>query len=545
MSLIKANAVQVGQSNTATQNFTLAVPSSPDGTIKLARGNAGATTQDVLNVSNAGVVSFPQGLGNISNSTAIATGSTTARSLANRFSDVVNVKDFGAVGDGVADDTAALQAAFNNTNFVNAYIMSPAGYNYRVTNTLVLDRDRFTLDFNKSGITMDDPTGLKDTIKVGNGTTQRNGIVIKNITFGRIQTATAGYVLNLDRTGVIYVQECRIFGDNKVHGGIRVFNGIMVHIENNMIDRCINYGIYLEGADTIDRTIDVVIRENRVDYCYNGLQIWDCVEGVYFRDNIFFGNTNNAVNVDASTVARGLVSFKFQENDFDGSGQTGFYIDKVSNVQITDNWFSSNLNTGIAANLHIGSNAFALIVDANQLYCAPGPYISLRSDGSDVIISSNLLNGGTTGMLIMGTLYSITGNSLKYLTTGINLFSANKYTVTGNDFESVTSPMGISGGASEIVVANNGGYCVATTIFDPPNIPAGGDAITTVSVNGAVLGDIVNVSFKRHDFDLGVIIYGAVTATDTVTVRFYNTRSYSVDFPSSELNVSVTKAIQY
>src|SRR6266540_2502463 len=43
------------------------------------------------------------GAATLGDGTVTATGSTTARSLAARAADVVNVKDYGAVGDGVAD----------------------------------------------------------------------------------------------------------------------------------------------------------------------------------------------------------------------------------------------------------------------------------------------------------------------------------------------------------------------------------------------------------------------------------------------------------
>lgn len=60
-----------------------------------------------ISMSKMGAGSLPAG------TTSNATGATTQRALPDRFADVINVKDFGAVGDGVADDAPAIRAAFN------------------------------------------------------------------------------------------------------------------------------------------------------------------------------------------------------------------------------------------------------------------------------------------------------------------------------------------------------------------------------------------------------------------------------------------------
>lgn len=77
MSLIKSNSIQIGQSSTATQNFTLSVPSSPDGTIKLARGNSGATTADIFSVSGSGAITGATISGATINSSTVNGGSIT------------------------------------------------------------------------------------------------------------------------------------------------------------------------------------------------------------------------------------------------------------------------------------------------------------------------------------------------------------------------------------------------------------------------------------------------------------------------------------
>jgi len=59
----------------------------------------------------------------------------TLRTVESKLSDVVSVKDFGAVGDGVTDDTAAIQAAINYTTTNKKVLVGTAG-TYRITSSL-------------------------------------------------------------------------------------------------------------------------------------------------------------------------------------------------------------------------------------------------------------------------------------------------------------------------------------------------------------------------------------------------------------------------
>jgi len=87
---------------------------------------------------------------NPNNSLVTATGSNTPRTLANRFADVVNVKDFGATGNGITDDTTAIQAAvtyavsigattvyFPNGNYNYTYFQLPDGIGFKFESSTV------------------------------------------------------------------------------------------------------------------------------------------------------------------------------------------------------------------------------------------------------------------------------------------------------------------------------------------------------------------------------------------------------------------------
>jgi hypothetical protein len=127
MSLLKSNSVQIGQSATATQNFTLSVPSSPDGTIKLARGNSGATTADVLTVDASGNVTTTLADGivtpaKLSQPMTLATAQATTSGTAIDFTGIPSwVKRITVMFDGVSTNgTSVIQVQVGSGSFTTS-----------------------------------------------------------------------------------------------------------------------------------------------------------------------------------------------------------------------------------------------------------------------------------------------------------------------------------------------------------------------------------------------------------------------------------------
>jgi hypothetical protein len=136
MSTIKAKQLQLGDNADATQNFVW--QTNNDGTAKLARGNVGATTQDILTVDAAGKVNLKQTLQSYS-SVARVSGTTYTNDTNSPIVVIPKITS-SVAGNGVltitVDGVLVWDAVVlaNGIGFVSSgYAVVPAGKTYVIT----------------------------------------------------------------------------------------------------------------------------------------------------------------------------------------------------------------------------------------------------------------------------------------------------------------------------------------------------------------------------------------------------------------------------
>ena len=139
MSTVKTNNVQVGQSLTATNNFTLYQPASPDGTVRLGVGNSGATTLDAVTVTNAGNVTVA------SKTTLVGTSSTAGLKIADVL-EVATVSATAATGTINYDVTSQVVLYYTSNASAN-WTVNFRGSSGTSLNTLMATGESLTAAF--------------------------------------------------------------------------------------------------------------------------------------------------------------------------------------------------------------------------------------------------------------------------------------------------------------------------------------------------------------------------------------------------------------
>lgn len=243
------------------------------------------TASGGLNSTPVGNVTPNSGAFTTLSGSVTATGSVTSRSLASRFANVINVKDFGAIGNGVTDDTAAIQAAIATAVSGSVIYFPQAQVRYNctgfsvpasLTNVLIKgDQAQIYQPTNANNQLIIPNTCSYITVEGmwfnGVGSARANGIHIRTgadyttIRNCRIE-ASSDWGIQVDSAGAAvkgFVCENNLFKDT-LGDGVHVMNVDGFRISNNTFWQCGDDAIAALAQSTTIRPLNGVITDNYI-----------------------------------------------------------------------------------------------------------------------------------------------------------------------------------------------------------------------------------------------------------------------------------------
>jgi parallel beta-helix repeat protein len=310
-----------------------------------------SSTSGVLNAS-IGTVTPNTGAFTTLSGSVTATGSISSLSLANRFAQVVNVKDFGAVGNGTTDDTGALYNARLQVQALGSHatLYFPAG-KYRITSGIG--------DF--SGVSYVTVTGDGAEVFNDTGTSGTNTFVFDST------------CSNIDFRGL------RLTGNSSVRGSgihIRMYSDDS-SITGCYIQGCSDFGIHVSNSGSA-ATINVVVSNNIIEGTLgDGIHVGSA-RMVVISGNVIRSTGDDGIGIVADSASLPPKLVTAIGNRIEASSSAGIRIDEGEDISLIGNSIHTTAGAGIDVGRFLSTTAYnnRIFITNNVLYntqTTPGP----------------------------------------------------------------------------------------------------------------------------------------------------------------------------
>ena len=399
----------------------------------------------------------------------------------------VNIKDFGAVGDGVADDTTAIQAAIDSFGGDAANIYIPAG-TYKTTAALNVLGNLNTI-FGDGDNSIIAPVGAINVLVIGNG--------VDGVNFGTVRDFSIASSDGLQIRGiwgrllrqfhfVNIVMRTNVGGvKNFSTAGVQCDFSYSCNLTSVTVVGFLGKGFWL-GQDPA--TVDNQCNDFTLTGCH--AFVGDGI-GYHIRGsgNSLLGCLAEACNgggVQGNFVPGINISGGYYENNGATSGFS-FYIAESTNAGGISNVFINNFDIAGTQCIVLDSVDTFVISGCNFRVNATGIGVELDTNVSNVYLISNR-NEGLTGTLYGGVSYPANARISDTFIRFTNLFTTDINTDAANKTVYLGRLSATPGDSTTIKARNRENIDVFEIDTDASTVslPTAGTGLTLTSPNGLV-----------------------------------------------------------
>lgn len=333
-----------------------------------------------------------------------------------------DVKDYGAIGDGIADDTQQIQAAIDAASSTGGQVIFPQGI-FRILGPINIYANNVSLIGSGAGATILRAANAKEDIAmivIGNGVTTCAHTTVAKMLIDSVNEKTANQAIKLDLCFKTWLYELRL---EKQYNGIYAINSTQTYLRDSDIRDTKNDAIIWESSPGYDFYINNVVADNpNSNNVGNGIN-WLGGENFVIH-NCDFLNFNVGLNIHPETGKQCRFGF-FSAAEFDFASDNCIKITSedggdVVGINFTTTWSGTATNYGVLISDGTGLVQGIRFVSHKSMHnglagirLAGGMDIHIL--GCDVIGNSQTVSGSRSGIEVssnMGDNWSIIGSRI-------------------------------------------------------------------------------------------------------------------------------------